>query len=68
MDDGEARRMVQAVPDEGTPEEVARSLGVQYLDEKGIDKVTIAEIAIPGTDISIPLTIDLRGLVAGDGS
>ena len=68
VDDGEARRMVQAVPDEGTPEEVARSLGVQYLDEKGIDKVTIAEIAIPGTDISIPLTIDLRGLVAGDGS
>jgi hypothetical protein len=65
-DDGEATRLIQAIPASGSPEEVARALGLAILDEEGLSEITIAEIPIPGTGRSVPLTIDLRRLLGGD--
>jgi hypothetical protein len=57
-----ARSMVQSLPDHGTSLEVARAMGLWAYDQVKDRKFTIAELAIPGTDVTIPLTIDLATL------
>lgn len=59
---GDVRAFVQNLPAGAGPRQIAEALGQELLDRIGSTKVTIAELAIPGTDISIPLTIDLRTL------
>ena len=59
------RSLVRALPASGTSaEDFARSVGYWLSDETG-GEFTVAELAIPGTEISIPLTIDLEALGAG---
>lgn len=54
------RRLVSSLPDSGSTWDYARALGLWVLDEYG--EITVAEIPIPGTDVTIPLTIDLAEL------
>ncbi|MCI1666381.1 MAG: hypothetical protein LKI25_08510 [Atopobiaceae bacterium] len=56
------RSLIESIPAGGTPAEVARALGHEVLDEYGETTITIAEIPIPGTGMSVPLTIDLSSL------
>lgn len=60
-----ARDMIQRLPDHGTPTEVAHAMGLWVYDQIKDERFTIAELAIPGTDLTIPLTIDLHS-VLGD--
>lgn len=60
-----ARQMIQRLPDHGTPQQVAHAMGLWAYDQIKDEKITIAELPIPGTDRSIPLTIDLHS-VLGD--
>lgn len=58
------RSLLRALPASGTSaEDFARSVGYWLSDEVGGD-LTVAELPIPGTDVSIPLTIDLSDLGA----
>lgn len=60
------RSLLRALPASGTSaEDFARSLGYQLVEGLG-DELTVAELTIPGTDVSLPLTIDLTAL--GEGS
>ena len=42
---------------------MAKTLGVWAADSLGYGEITVAELTIPGTDISIPLTIRLDDLL-----
>ena len=56
------RELVSALPSSTSSEDFARSVGIWLSDEVGSDEFTVAELPIPGTDLSIPLTIDLSRL------
>lgn len=56
------RSLVARLPESGSMSDFARSVGLWLVDEAGGPTFTVAEIPVPGTDISIPLTIDLSGL------
>ena len=56
------RELVAALPDAGSAEDFARSVGLWLSDEVGAGEFTVAELPIPGTGLSIPLTIDLSTL------
>jgi hypothetical protein len=53
---------IQALPDSGTAADYVRALGRSVFDEIRSDGFTVAEIPIPGTDLTVPLTIDLKRL------
>lgn len=55
------RGLVETIPESGSLADCARALGVWVADEYG-PTVTVAELTIPGTDVSIPLTIDVSRL------
>lgn len=59
------REFVDKLPDTADPIEFARVLGQEVKNELGqsIGEVTIAELPIPGTEISIPITIDVGELL-----
>lgn len=57
------RTLVLSIPEGGDSLEVARALGLTLVNELGGGEVTIAQIPIPGTDVTIPVTIDLAGMV-----
>ena len=60
------RSTVQSLPDGAGPVEVARAFAIHYMDTGDLpESFTVAELSLPGTDLSIPLTIDLRKLVGG---
>ncbi|MDO4536743.1 MAG: hypothetical protein Q4B54_01165 [Coriobacteriales bacterium] len=59
-----ARNVIQSLPHGGSPLEMARSLGLSLWDELGEKSFVVAELQIPGTDISVPLTIDLSSMGA----
>lgn len=50
------------LPDATTPYEFVRSLGVELTDGASGGRVTVADLEIPGTGVSVPLTIDLSAL------
>lgn len=54
-----ARDLLMRLPDHGTPEEVAHALGLWGYEQITEESFTVAELPIPGTDWTIPLTIDL---------
>ncbi len=56
------RELVLALPDSGSATDYASSLGLYLVNEIGGGSITVAEIPIPGTDVKIPLTIDLSEL------
>lgn len=56
------RSMVARLPESGSMTDFAQAMGVWLADEIGGSTFTIAELSIPGTDISFPLTIDLSEL------
>lgn len=60
--DGKVRNLVQSLPADGTPVEVARALGTWVWNDWQGRAVTVAEVPIPGTDVSVPLTIDIEEL------
>lgn len=54
--------LIQALPDSDDPYDFAEAIGLSLVDEIGDTTLTIAELSIPGTSLSIPLTIDLSAL------
>lgn len=59
---GRAREFVESLPNGASPQDVARALGQEVADEVGGTTFTVAELPIPGTDLTVPLTIDLSEL------
>lgn len=56
------RSLVAALPASGSALDFARAMGYWLVDEVGGGAFTVATLEIPGTGLSIPLTIDLEGL------
>ena len=63
-DDSQAtvRGLINSLPRSGTTADYVAAIGAWGLSELVDGEYTVAELTIPGTDISIPLTIDLSGL------
>lgn len=64
------RELVARLPDAGSAQDFARSAGLWLVDEvggSGDGTFTVAEISLPGTGLSIPLTVDLAGLAGALG-
>lgn len=59
---GTIREFVDSLPSEGSPQAMAEALGQSVADEIGSTTFTIAELPIPGTGMTVPLTIDLAEL------
>lgn len=59
---GSVRELVAALPDSASAEDFARSVGFLLTDGVGSGEFTVAELPVPGTGLSIPLTIDLSAL------
>lgn len=59
---GRIRDAVRSLADTQSYGEMARTLGVAIVIETFGEKITLAEIPIPGTSMTIPLTIDLTRL------
>jgi hypothetical protein len=57
-----ARDLVNSLPSAGTSRDVAAALGVWVTNDLKERLFDVAELYLPGTDTSIPLTIDLAGL------
>lgn len=53
------RELVARLPDSGSAADLARALGVELGDAIGAGSLTVAELPIPGTDLTIPLTVEL---------
>lgn len=56
------RELVELLPDVTTAADLARSVGIDLGEAAGGASLTVAELTVPGTDVSIPLTVDLSGL------
>lgn len=56
------RELVARLPESASAADFARSLGIELVGGEGSATVTVAELTIPGTDITIPLTVDLSSL------
>ena len=59
---GRIREAVRTLVDTDSVAAMARSLGVAVVLEIFGETITVAEIPIPGTTLTIPLTIDLKSL------
>lgn len=57
-----ARDLLMRLPDHGSAEEVARALGLWGYEQIKSREFTVAELPVPGTSWTIPLTIDLSKL------
>lgn len=61
---GVARQVLMEVPED--PQSAAKTLAREALNRLGVldgTTFTVAEIEIPGTDVAVPLTIDLAGFL-----
>lgn len=56
------RELVSALPDTASALDLARELGLRLVNEVGGDEFTVAELPLPGTGSSLPVTVDLLGL------
>lgn len=56
------RQVLRSLPADATGTDVARAMGVWLLDEVTRRRITIADLPIPGTGRSVPLTLDLSAL------
>ena len=57
------RELVERLPSSGDAASIARALGQQVSNELGGGKFTVAELPIPGTDSTLPLTLDVNSLL-----
>ncbi|HBO62067.1 MAG TPA: hypothetical protein DD645_05325 [Olsenella sp.] len=57
------RELVGSLPDSASALDFARAAGLRLVEGVG-GSLTVAEVEIPGTGLSIPLTVDLSGLGA----
>ncbi len=58
-----AREFIGKLPSSGDAATLARALGQQISNELGDSTFTVAELPIPGTDVTIPLTLDVGSLL-----
>ena len=58
----EARTLIERLPRTNDPVALARAVGAHVADSALTGKVTIAELPIPGTELTIPLTLDFDKL------
>lgn len=58
---GRVRSLVQSLPDQGTPLQIAHALGYWIWDERSNGEPVVIDVPIPGTGGSVPLAIDLGG-------
>lgn len=65
---GTARELVGRLPNTTDPVALARALGQEVANMVGSGSFTVAELPIPGTDMTIPLTIDVGELLGSVGS
>ena len=56
---GRIRSLVQSMPDQGTPLQIAHALGYWIWDERTRGEPVVIDMPIPGADTTVPLTIDL---------
>ncbi len=61
--DEKVRSFLRALPESGSAAEFARAVGVWLVDEAGGPVFTIARLEIPGTSVSIPITVALSELL-----
>ncbi|WP_051353645.1 hypothetical protein [Atopobium fossor] len=59
----ELRAKIQSLPTNATTQQVAQAMGVVLINELPDEYFTIADLPIPGTELSIPLNVDVRKLV-----
>lgn len=64
--EGKIWSLIQALPSGGSGLQIARALGMWVWDQREGDAVTVAELPLPGTGGSIPLTVDLSSFGLGD--
>ena len=57
------RQKIEGLPEQPTPTDIAKAFGSVLVDSLPESNFTIASLPIPGTDVTIPLTIDIRKLV-----
>lgn len=62
-DSASLRRLLEALPEQGEAQDMAQALGRWVKNEYGDQTITIAELPIPGTPFSIPLTLELGRLL-----
>ena len=62
LDTSTIRDLVARLPDATSAADLARSVGIDLGSWAGGDSITVAELPLPGTGASIPLTVDLRTL------
>ena len=55
------RELLSSLPDSSSAEDIARSLGIPSATSGG-GRLVVAEIPLPGTDVSTPLSVDLSRL------
>ena len=59
------RRYLQAMPADGTPAELLAAFGRTVRDDLGEQELTIAELTVPGTSISVPFKVKVKTLWGG---
>jgi hypothetical protein len=64
--EGKIWSLVQALPSSGSGLQIARALGLWIWDQREGGAVTVAELPLPGTGGSIPLTVNLSLFGTGD--
>lgn len=64
--EGKVWSLVQALPSSGSGLQIARALGLWIWDQREGGAVTVAELPLPGTGGSIPLTVNLSLFGTGD--
>ncbi len=57
------RDLIGKLPASGDATSIAAALGQQIANELGGSTFTVAELPIPGTDITLPLTLDVNSLL-----
>jgi hypothetical protein len=63
------RATLLSLPAGAGPIDVARAFALHYIDTGDIpEEVVVAELPVPGREEGIPLTVNLRELVAGDAA
>ena len=57
------RSLINSVPESGSAGDYVRALGLWAIDEFGEEEYTVAEVPVPGTQIKIPLKVNVKKLV-----
>ncbi len=57
------RSLIDTLPESGDAGDYVRALGLWAIDEFGEEEYTVAELRVPGTELKIPLKVNVRKLV-----